>query len=87
MDAVTAEMDRVARPQALTRVGAVLSTTSAVLAAVRPDALENALTISATAAAGATGLWPTIQAFSDIKSRRPQDKWHYVWVLQKRVPR
>ncbi len=73
-----------ARTQALTRVGAVLSSTSALLAAVRPDALAGALATSATATAGLTGLWPTIQAYADnIRGRR--DKWHYVWILQRKA--
>ncbi|MFD5877029.1 hypothetical protein [Streptomyces sp. NPDC060322] len=82
LNAATAELRSAARSRALSRSGAVLGTTSALLAAVRPEALQGALAASATIAAGATGLWPTIQAFSDIKSKRTQGKWHYVWVLQ-----
>jgi hypothetical protein len=84
LNAATAEMSSAARSRALNRCGAVLGTTSAVLAAVRPEALQGALASSATIAAGATGLWPTIQAFADIKSKRAHGKWHYVWVLQKK---
>ncbi|MGI5414058.1 hypothetical protein ACQEV9_45645 [Streptomyces chartreusis] len=87
LNAATAEMSSAARSQALNRAGAVLGTTSAVLAAVRPEALQGALASSATIAAGATGLWPTIQAFADIKSKRTHGKWHYVWVLQKKNTR
>lgn len=87
MDAATAEMDSAARSKALNRSGAVLGTTSAVLAAVRPDAFQNALTVGSTIAAGAAGLWPTIQAFSDIKSKGAQGKWDYVWVLQNKSSR
>jgi hypothetical protein len=61
LNAATAEMSSAARSRALNRCGAVLGTTSAVLAAVRPEALQGALASSATIAAGATGLWPTIQ--------------------------
>ncbi|GGL95351.1 hypothetical protein GCM10010129_44050 [Streptomyces fumigatiscleroticus] len=71
------------RTRALTRAGAVLGSTNALLAAVRPDALAGALATSATAAAGLTGLWPTIQAYADRRSRR--DKWHYVWILQRKT--
>ncbi|MFJ9591097.1 hypothetical protein [Streptomyces acidicola] len=87
MNAATAEMSGAARSRALSRSGAVLGTTSAVLAAVRPEALQGALAFSATIAAGATGLWPTIQAFADIKPKRTRGKWHYVWVLQKKAAR
>ncbi|NUR05301.1 MAG: hypothetical protein HOY79_54995 [Streptomyces sp.] len=84
LNAATAEMSSAARSRALNRSGAVLGTTSAVLAAVRPEALQGALAASATIAAGATGLWPTIQAFADLKPKRTHGKWHYVWVLQKK---
>ncbi|MCR3738395.1 hypothetical protein BS35_000934 [Actinomadura glauciflava] len=87
MNAATDAMSTAARSRALTRVGAVLGTTSAVLAAVRPEALHGALGLTATTAAGAAGLWPTIQAFADIKSKRTRGKWHYVWVLQKKTAR
>ncbi|MFJ5726336.1 hypothetical protein [Streptomyces sp. NPDC093149] len=87
LNAATAEMSRAARSRALARSGAVLGSTSAVLAAVRPEALQGALATSATLAAGATGLWPTIQAFADIKPKRSHGKWHYVWVLQKKTAR
>lgn len=87
LNAATAEMSSAARSRALDRCGAVLGTTSAVLAAVRPEALQGALASSATIAAGTAGLWPTIQAFADIKSKRTHGKWHYVWVLQKKAAR
>lgn len=87
VNAATAEMSSAARSRALNRSGAVLGTTSAVLAAVRPEALQGALAFSATIAAGATGLWPTIQAFADIKPKHTHGKWHYVWVLQKKAAR
>ncbi|MGW2707093.1 hypothetical protein [Streptomyces sp. NPDC001340] len=87
LNAATVEMSGAARSRALSRSGAVLGTTSAVLAAVRPEALQGALALSATIAAGATGLWPTIQAFADIKPKRTRGKWHYVWVLQKKASR
>ncbi|MCX5327817.1 hypothetical protein [Streptomyces sp. NBC_00140] len=85
VNAAAAQMSSAARSRALSRAGAVLGTTSAVLAAVRPAALQGALGISATLAAGATGLWPTIQAFADTRPKRTHDKWHYVWVLQKKA--
>lgn len=85
MNAATAELSSAARSRALSRSGAVLGTTSAVLAAVRPEALQGALALSATIAAGAAGLWQTIQAFADIKPKRTRGKWHYVWVLQKKA--
>ncbi|MFK0192825.1 hypothetical protein [Kitasatospora sp. NPDC090308] len=72
------------RTQALTRAGAVVTSTSALLAAVRPDALAGALATTGTAASGLAGLWPTIQAYAD-RSRGRQDKWHYVWVLQRKA--
>ncbi|MFE7432908.1 hypothetical protein ACFU78_07885 [Streptomyces tendae] len=84
LNAATAEMETAARSRVLNRSGAVLGTTSAILAAVRPDALQGALAASATIAAGATGLWPTIQAFADHKPKHASGRWHYVWVLQKR---
>lgn len=87
LNAAAAAMSTAARSRALTRAGAVLGTTSAVLAAVRPEALHGALGLTATTAAGAAGLWPTIQAFADIKSKRTRGKWHYVWVLQKKTAR
>ncbi|WP_143675931.1 hypothetical protein [Streptomyces milbemycinicus] len=87
LNAATAEMSSATRSRALNRCGAVLGTTSAVLAAVRPEALQGALASSATIAAGATGLWPTIQAFADIKPKRAHGKWHYVWVLEKKAAR
>ncbi|MFE5375675.1 hypothetical protein [Streptomyces mirabilis] len=87
LNAATAELSGAARSRALSRSGAVLGTTSAVLAAVRPEALQSALGFSATIAAGATGLWPTIQAFADTKPKRTRGKWHYVWVLQKKAAR
>ncbi|MGW0412847.1 hypothetical protein ACWDZX_16345 [Streptomyces collinus] len=87
LNAATAEMSSAARSRALSRSGAVLGTTSAVLAAVRPEALQGALATSATIAAGATGLWPTIQAFADIKPTHTHGKWHYVWALQKKAAR
>jgi len=85
LNAATAELSSAARSRALSRSGAVLGTTSALLAAVRPEALQGALAASATVAAGATGLWPTIQAFADIKAKRMHGKWHYVWVLQRKA--
>ncbi|MFE6962182.1 hypothetical protein [Streptomyces sp. NPDC057696] len=85
LNAATAEMSSAARSRALNRCGAVLGTTSAILAAVRPEALQGALAVSATITAGATGLWPTIQAFADNKPKRMHGKWHYVWVLQKKA--
>lgn len=85
LNAATAEMSTAARSRVLNRSGAVLGTTSAILAAVRPEALQGALATSATIAAGATGLWPTIQTFADIKPNRTHGKWHYVWVLQKKA--
>lgn len=87
VNAATDEMSSAARSGALNRCGAVLGTTSAVLAAVRPEALQGALASSATIAAGATGLWPTIQAFASIKPQRAHGKWPYVWVLQKKASR
>ncbi|MER6680105.1 hypothetical protein [Streptomyces olivaceoviridis] len=87
VNAAAAQMSSAARSRALTRAGALVGTTSAVLAAVRPAALQGALGVSATIAAGATGLWPTIQAFADIRPKRAHDKWHYVWVLQKKAAR
>jgi hypothetical protein len=87
LNAAAAEMSNAARSRALNRAGAVLGRTSAVLAAVRPEALQGALGFTATTAAGAAGLWPTIQAFADIKSKRTRGKWHYVWVLQKKAAR
>jgi hypothetical protein len=87
LNAATAEMRNAARTRALSRSGAVLGTTSAVLAAVRPEALQGALATSATLAAGATGLWPTIQAFAEGKARHTHGKWHYIWALQKRTAR
>ncbi|MGW1651645.1 hypothetical protein [Streptomyces atratus] len=87
LNAATAEMNKAARSRALIRSGAVLGSTSAVLAAVRPEALQGALATSATLAAGATGLWPTIQAFADSTPKRTRGKWHYVWVLQKKAAR
>ncbi|MFE7358505.1 hypothetical protein ACFU8Q_36745 [Streptomyces sp. NPDC057543] len=87
LNAAAAEMIRATRSRALSRSGAMLGTTSAVLAAVRPEALQGALATTATLAAGATGLWPTIQAFADIKPKRTQGKWHYVWVLQRKAAR
>jgi hypothetical protein len=85
LNAATAELTTAARSRALNRCGAVLGTTSAVLAAIRPEALQSALAASATIAAAATGLWPTIQAFADTKSKRTHGKWHYVWVLQRKA--
>ncbi|MFF9089894.1 hypothetical protein ACF1BE_26450 [Streptomyces sp. NPDC014991] len=85
LNAATAELRSAARSRALSRSGAVLGTTSALLAAVRPEALQGALAASATIAAGATGLWPTVQAFADINSERTHGKWHYVWVLQRKA--
>lgn len=85
VNAAAAQISSAARSRALSRAGAVLGTTSAVLAAVRPAALQGALGISATIAAGATGLWPTIQAFADTRPKRTHGKWHYVWVLQKKA--
>lgn len=87
LNAATAEMRRAARARALSRSGALVGTTSAVLAAVRPEALQGALATSATVAAGATGLWPTIQAFADAKAKHTGGKWHYVWALQKKAAR
>ncbi|MGV9887209.1 hypothetical protein [Streptomyces sp. NPDC003395] len=87
MNAATAEMSKATRSEALSRSGAVLGTTSAILAAVRPEALQGALATSATLAAGATGLWPTIQAFAEGRTQNTQGKWHYVWVLQRRTAR
>ncbi|WP_330335837.1 hypothetical protein [Streptomyces sp. NBC_00557] len=87
VNAATAEMSSAARSGVLNRCGAALGTASAVLAAVRPEALQGALAFSATIAAGATGLWPTIQAFADTKPKRTYGKWHYVWVLQKKAAR
>ncbi|MFD8110284.1 hypothetical protein [Streptomyces microflavus] len=87
LNAATAQMGSAARTRALTRSGAVLGSTSAVLAAVRPEALQGALATGATLAAGATGLWPTIQAFADSRSKRTHGKWHYVWVLQRKAAR
>ncbi|MDG9728520.1 hypothetical protein [Streptomyces sp. NPDC057363] len=87
LSAATAEIHKATRSRALIRSGAVLGSTSAVLAAVRPDALQGALATSATIAAGATGLWPTIQAFADIKPKRAHGKWYYVWILQKKAAR
>src|SRR6478735_2763716 len=84
LSAATVEINKAARSRALIRSGAVLGSTSAVLAAVRPEALQGALATGATIAAGATGLWPTIQAFADVKPKRAHGKWHYVWVLQKK---
>ncbi|MFE5841785.1 DUF6879 family protein [Streptomyces niveus] len=72
-------------PGPLTRSGAVLGSTSVILAAVRPEALQGVLATSATIAAGATGLWPTSQAFADGKPKRTNGKWHYVWVLQRKA--
>ncbi|GAA2919595.1 MULTISPECIES: hypothetical protein [Streptomyces] len=85
--AATAEMSTAARSQALSRSGAVVGTTSAILAAVRPEALQGALATSATLAAGATGLWPTVQAFAENRAQRTHGKWHYVWVLQRNSAR
>jgi hypothetical protein len=87
LNAATVELSRATRSGALNRCGAVLATSSAVLAAVRPEALASALGISATIAAGATGVWPTIQALADVKINRDHDKWHYVWVLQQKARR
>ncbi|MGW3956032.1 hypothetical protein ACWEKM_35160 [Streptomyces sp. NPDC004752] len=87
LNAATAEMNSAARSRALSRSGAVLGTTSAVLAAVRPEALQSTLALSSTIAAGATGLWPTIQAFADTKPKRTHGKWDYVWALQKKAAR
>lgn len=87
LNAATAELSSAARSRALSRSGAVLGTTSALLTAVRPEALQGALATSATIAAGVTGLWPTIQAFADMKLKRSHGKWHYVWVLQKKASR
>ncbi|MFJ6574889.1 hypothetical protein ACIQMY_02885 [Streptomyces sp. NPDC091368] len=87
LNAATVEMNGAARSRALSRSGAVLGTTSAVLAAVRPEALQSTLALSSTIAAGATGLWPTIQAFADTKAKRTHGKWHYVWALQKKAAR
>ncbi|WP_186779067.1 hypothetical protein [Streptomyces salinarius] len=87
VNAATAQMSSAARSRALSSTGAVLGTTSAVLAAVRPEALQGALGVSSTLAAGATGLWPTIQAFADTRLKRTHGKWHYVWALQKKAAR
>lgn len=87
LNAATAQLSSAARSRALSSAGAVLGTASAVLAAVRPAALQGALGVSATIAAGATGLWPTIQALADTTPKRAHGKWHYVWVLQKRAAR
>ncbi|MFJ6354832.1 hypothetical protein ACIQKB_35915 [Streptomyces sp. NPDC092046] len=87
LNSAHAAMSKAARTSALARSGAVLGTTSAVLAAVRPEALQGALAVGATLAAGATGLWPTIQAFADIKPRRAHGKWHYIWVLLNKTSR
>ncbi|MFF9212949.1 MULTISPECIES: hypothetical protein [unclassified Streptomyces] len=87
VNAATAEMSKTTRSEALSRSGAVLGTTSAILAAVRPEALQGALATGATLAAGATGLWPTIQAFAEGRTKDTQGKWHYVWVLQRRTAR
>ncbi|MFH9090303.1 hypothetical protein [Streptomyces sp. NPDC017673] len=87
VNAAAAQMSSAARSRALSSAGAVLGTTSAVLAAVRPAALQGALGVSATIAAGATGLWPTIQALADTSLKRTHGKWHYVWVLQKKAAR
>lgn len=87
LNAATAELSRAARSEALTRCGVVLGSTSAVLAAVRPEALQGALATIATIAAGVNGLWPTVQALADIKPKRTHGKWHYVWVLQKKAAR
>jgi hypothetical protein len=77
LNAATAEMRSAARTRALSGSGAVLGTTSTILATVRPEALEGALATSATIAAGATGVWPTIHAFADIKAKDTRGKWHY----------
>jgi hypothetical protein len=85
LNVAMAEMSRAARSRALSRCGAVLVTTSAVLAAVRPEALQGVLNANATMAAAAAGVWPTIQAFADSKLKRTHGKWYYVWVLQKKA--
>ncbi|MEV0633598.1 DUF6192 family protein [Streptomyces sp. NPDC050619] len=59
---------RLTSPRALNRCGAVPGTTSAVLGAVRPEALQGALASSATIAAGATGPWPTIEVHRILAS-------------------
>ncbi|MER7408094.1 hypothetical protein ABT373_37955 [Streptomyces sp. NPDC000070] len=87
VNAATAEMNRAARSRALSHAGAVIGTTSAVLTAVQPEALQGALATSAVLAAGAAGLWPTIQAFADRRPKHAQGKWHYVWVLQRKAAR
>ncbi|NEA60394.1 hypothetical protein G3I60_41100 [Streptomyces sp. SID13666] len=56
LNAATAEMSNAARSQAVGRAGAVLGATSAVLAAIRPEALQGALAFSSTIAARSVGL-------------------------------
>ncbi|MEU1711138.1 hypothetical protein ABZ478_38700 [Streptomyces sp. NPDC005706] len=85
LNAATAEMHSATRTRALSQ--AVLGTTTAVLTAVQPEALQGTLAISATITAGVGSLWPAIEAFADTKPRRKPGKWHYVWVLQKKAPR
>ncbi|MFJ9683564.1 hypothetical protein ACIRP2_36840 [Streptomyces sp. NPDC101194] len=85
LNAATAEMHSATRTRALSQ--AVLGTTTAVLTAVQPEALQGTLAISATITAGVGSLWPVIEAFADTKPKRKHGKWHYVWVLQKKASR
>lgn len=65
----------------------MLSTASAVLTAVQPEALQSTLTASLTITAGGASLWPTIQESASTKPKRTRGKWHYVWVNRSGIGR
>ncbi|RPE36740.1 hypothetical protein [Kitasatospora cineracea] len=85
VEAARTSLTTASRTRALTRAGAVVSSTGALLAAVRPDALAGALATTTTAVSGLAGLWPVVQAYAD-RARGHQGKWHYVWVLHRKAP-
>lgn len=79
-----AEMTATHRKRAVSVTGAAIGSVGAILVAVYGPALAAAV---ATIGAG-SGLWGIINAAAENSTRAlREDKWHYVWALEKKADR
>lgn len=83
--AMKAEMNRIRRKRAVAASGACVGTATTILAAVYGPAFKEAIQMLG-ASGGAWGLLTAIAENSPRKEFR-ENKWYYVWVLQRKASR
>jgi hypothetical protein len=81
---VRSDMEKAQRQRAVGVTGAVVGSVSAILVAVYGPALATAVAAALGTGSGGVGVWGIIHAATENSKRSlRQDKWYYVWALDK----